>query len=375
MLFRLLPLGFVACFRWEKQKQSGKKANNLWQIMKKQISILFLILSLLGAEIGHCAQLDTMKLSGVILDQFKNDCTNIDVTTWAGYIADQCKSAANNGALVAAFDPLFQNDGNLKGLMNYSANRAELVKVESDIANVIFPPAAAVSNSAGSLLKNIASHLDDCEGIGNVREYVDQWSGYIASQCAGANDYTSLQTELVKLFSSDGNLTWLQYAKNRVVLADAAARIADEAYPSTKSDGDSVNLLSDVTVDNHSNVWAQVSVWTGAKFSTPYNISGNKLSTAGNTSDGYIELNLSSRYVLRQGQKASDIVWGDWGTLTPHDGQMHFVNPLAHMPDIDTRIGYLFRGSSAPTNYNASTIVGSSDFYADTSLGFPLWRY
>ena len=129
------------------------------------------------------------------------------------------------------------------------------------------------------------------------------------------------------------------------------------------------------------NIYGQFSVWTGAKFSNPYMIKGNALSAAGTSSDGYIELNLNSRYVLRQGDDASDIKWWwtDQSQAGPADeeefGHVHPVNPLIHFPDIDARFGYLFRGSSAPTNFNSSTVVGSADFYADTSIGVPLVRY
>ena len=123
------------------------------------------------------------------------------------------------------------------------------------------------------------------------------------------------------------------------------------------------------------NTWGDLSFWTGAKFSNPYVINGNSLKSAGNTSDGYIEIELSTRYILRDGPAAQDWLLGS----SPTDnrlpkGQVNFLKFWEYMPDIDSRIGYLFRGSSAPTNYSSSTIVGSADFYGDTSLGLPILR-
>jgi hypothetical protein len=104
----------------------------------------------------------------------------------------------------------------------------------------------------------------------------------------------------------------------------------------------------------------------------PYTISIvdgiGKLQPSSSSSDGYIELGLNSRYVTRGGT-SDDVLF--WGKVTSPNGKAHFFWPGDRFPDIDARVGYTFRGSSSPTNFNVSTVVGGSDVYGDTSVGFP----
>ncbi|HZV36458.1 MAG TPA: hypothetical protein VFB72_17915 [Verrucomicrobiae bacterium] len=125
----------------------------------------------------------------------------------------------------------------------------------------------------------------------------------------------------------------------------------------------------------------QISLWTGARMSTPYsiNVSNNtgRLGPAGTSTDGYIEFELNNRYVIRPAG-SSDLIFPFkclgglfTGTSTDTNGIPHFFSPLGRFPDIDARVGYTFRGNGSPTNFNVSTVAGGSDIYGDTSLGFP----
>jgi hypothetical protein len=128
------------------------------------------------------------------------------------------------------------------------------------------------------------------------------------------------------------------------------------------------------------NSWGWITFWSGAKLQNPYNIveSGGAATLANShaTTDGYIELNLNTRYVVRSG-KFDDLpaAWGAPPSPPPPPGSIHFVPFWREMPDIDAKIGYIFRGSSAPTNLSVATIVGSADLYSDVSVGWPLLRY
>jgi hypothetical protein len=128
----------------------------------------------------------------------------------------------------------------------------------------------------------------------------------------------------------------------------------------------------------YTNSWVDLSFWTGARFGSPYTINGTTktLTSSGNTSQGYLEINLNSRYVLRHGRDA-DIYEADTNLIRKfyfpwHPPGCGFSFP---MPDITASLGYVFSQSSGPSNYNASTIIGSSDFYLNASLGVPLLRY
>ena len=127
-------------------------------------------------------------------------------------------------------------------------------------------------------------------------------------------------------------------------------------------------------------------LWTGAKLENPYTIAVDTtaktatLQSAKTTTDGFIELNLNYSFAIRQGtdQQQDPFLWGadraKHGTVS-NSGFGQFVAPWIHFPDFNTSVGYVFRGSTASTNFSASTIVGGSDLYTAGSLGFPWWRY
>src|ERR1051325_3398591 len=142
------------------------------------------------------------------------------------------------------------------------------------------------------------------------------------------------------------------------------------------------------------NIWSYVTLWTGAKLENPYSITVDptnhtaKLQSADTKTDGYLELRLQYRFVDRVAADANDILI--WRKTDPQQGNKKVAETKARsypsgfawqwdgtypLPDIDTSIGYVFRKSSSPTNFNSSTIVGGSDLYVNGSLGFPYWRY
>jgi hypothetical protein len=195
----------------------------------------------------------------------------------------------------------------------------------------------------------------------------------------GATNYATLEANLESAFKKSEELGWTNNESN---LKQAAAALATkynpEATPLTKAaNADNQKPKAPIGEDPNTrhdtnDIWGHISIWTGAKFSNPYKIVGNQLSAAGSTSDGYIELNLSSRYVERSGTNTD---WSWSGTNRIAKGSIAFSPFWEYGPDIDTRLGYIFRGGGTPTNFVASTVVGSADFYGDTSIGLPLVRF
>ena len=129
-----------------------------------------------------------------------------------------------------------------------------------------------------------------------------------------------------------------------------------------------------------------VTLWTGAVIQNPYVISvppgatNGSLLKRGTKTDGYIELNFNYRFIQRQGggeqvDPFTSQWWDETRRTPPEDDFAGFVLPIAHFPDFNTSIGYVFRGGDAPTNFSSSTIAGGSDIYIDASVGFPFWRY
>jgi hypothetical protein len=130
------------------------------------------------------------------------------------------------------------------------------------------------------------------------------------------------------------------------------------------------------------NRFGTVWLFGGAKIDNPYSITVSNntatLSSGGPSTDGYLELYGTTRYVFREGRYEDPIAADYWSMHfreTTNDGKIHTVNPFGHMPDLQGRLGFVFRGKTSPTNFTSSAIVGSGDFYLDAGGGFPLLRY
>ena len=124
-----------------------------------------------------------------------------------------------------------------------------------------------------------------------------------------------------------------------------------------------------------------VSLWTGAKLDNPYTISSNGVGSGviqpnKTTTDGYIELRFDYSFISREGdaQALDPHIWDNNASYVPDDGTGHFIAPWYHLADFKMMVGYVFRGSSAPTNFDASAVVGSADLYSVAALGLPIWR-
>jgi hypothetical protein len=120
-------------------------------------------------------------------------------------------------------------------------------------------------------------------------------------------------------------------------------------------------------------------LFTGAKVENPYNISvpagggTGTLSPAQSTTDGYIEAMISARYVTRYTNSLLNNDFEGKGWISPLPFKVGTIS--GNMPDLQLQFGYVFRGSSAPTNFTVSTIAGGSDIYGEASMGFPCYRY
>jgi hypothetical protein len=134
-------------------------------------------------------------------------------------------------------------------------------------------------------------------------------------------------------------------------------------------------------------IWSYVTLWAGAKLENPYSITVDptnhtaKLQPVDAKTDGYLELRLRYRFVDIVAANAKQITVFSYNA-NKNLAERSYSGGFAWdwqggypLPDVDTAIGYVFRNSSAPTNFNSSTIVGGSDLYVTGSLGFPYWRY
>ncbi|MGD0259319.1 MAG: hypothetical protein ABSD29_05770 [Verrucomicrobiota bacterium] len=117
---------------------------------------------------------------------------------------------------------------------------------------------------------------------------------------------------------------------------------------------------------------------SGATFKGTYNVHVTNspagpegyLDNSGDNIVGFLEFDYISRYVFRQlqpGEVDHEYNHGNWFGFK-------LLEPWKHAPDIETRIGFTFANSTGPSNYTASTIVGSGDFYTDVRVGVPLFR-
>lgn len=127
--------------------------------------------------------------------------------------------------------------------------------------------------------------------------------------------------------------------------------------------------------------WGMIFLWGGARYENPYTISNtttNKKTTGtltpGNKStDGFLSLEGDLRYIFRTGIYEDEYLLDNPERHSQNAAQVFY--PGAVVPDVDFSLGYVFSGTSAPSNYSASTIAGSGDYSLNTTIGVPVIRY
>jgi hypothetical protein len=128
-----------------------------------------------------------------------------------------------------------------------------------------------------------------------------------------------------------------------------------------------------------SNSTWNVLIWAGATLENPYSITNGTLKPNNSTTTGFIQLELTHRYVVSGAADTKDeLYWSFPVQERRHDGEgtyCWFIPVLQLFPDLDFRVGYLFNGSSSPSNLTVSTIAGGSDVWSDNTVGFPFWRW
>jgi hypothetical protein len=204
---------------------------------------------------------------------------------------------------------------------------------------------------------------------------------YIAQQAAVATNYDSLNSTLVKIFSNDTNLTWLGWSTNSQVLTVDAVIIADQVFP-PPGEKPSPHYVTLRKHDPSPNNWGTVWLWAGEKLLNPYTISttnispGKKSGTIQNnntTTEPFLELQFNERYVVRSGDEYSGHHWEADSTIDILS--LPIQKFWDEIPDVDFSLGYLFAPGTGTNKLSIATIAGSSDIYAQTSLGLPILRY
>src|SRR5579859_7503187 len=281
----------------------------------------------------------------------------------AGIISqdDACLKSANRAELESNLKKALQKASEL----NWADNQIALTQVAKDVSSSLstttnatpapIVDAEKLARSIGASLKSSlpsSTHID-----------IEGEAGGIAAVCSVATNRDDLAERLEK-----------QLALNSTLQADLSATLRKRVAADTV-----LSLFPPEPAATHARIrenqtgspW-QIRVLAGARLDNPYAINvSNGLGTlqpSSSTSDGYIEFELNNRYVERAGDTDDLIIWGQ---PTRPNGKPHFFIPFGRFPDVDTRVGYTFRGSSSsPTNFNVSTVVGGSDIYGDTSVGF-----
>jgi len=149
--------------------------------------------------------------------------------------------------------------------------------------------------------------------------------------------------------------------------------------------------LADVGRHGTNNSWGSILLWIGARLDNPYSIditnvtvttktgtTTNKvasLKSGNSTTDGYVGFNVNLRYIFRSDRYEDEYWQKDPAWMKSKNGHLQLYDPFALTPDIDFSLGYAFTGSSAPSNYTASTVAGGGDISMDSSVGFPILRY
>ncbi|HTI70506.1 MAG TPA: hypothetical protein VMF06_11105 [Candidatus Limnocylindria bacterium] len=137
---------------------------------------------------------------------------------------------------------------------------------------------------------------------------------------------------------------------------------------STKTEKDT--KTTELPTLNSSTLFHSVAIAAGSYFLSPYSISLDSataptkatLDNSGSTTSPFIEFAFLNRCVLNPEATNFNIFDGD---------------DFAKLPqsiDIESHVGFTFRGSTQSTNFSASTIAGGGDFYGDFTFAAPLFR-
>jgi hypothetical protein len=203
------------------------------------------------------------------------------------------------------------------------------------------------------------------------------FGGYIAEQAGWTTNFNTLNSQLITTFSNDPAVAFLSWQTNGPTLTVDAAQIAWEAFPSPY-----VKPITPFPIlapaDPSSNSWGMVTLWVGEKLLNAYSITNTstagkpsgKLNPNNTSAQPFIEVDFNERYVMRSGQEYNESPW----ETDPADSSL-LRNPFGQIPDVNFSFGYVFGPGTGTNQLSISTIVGSSDIYADESVGLPILRY
>jgi len=204
---------------------------------------------------------------------------------------------------------------------------------------------------------------------------------FFAQRACGTTNSDQLSATLYAIFTNDAFLVSVGFTNNTQQLKLTTEEIANAWFPGPGGLRPS-GYPTFVTIDTNANNWGLVSLWGGYKLLNPYtisiptNVTKGTLKGNSTTSQPFIEIDVNERYVMRSGQEYSTPPWDcnsqlwDWHIL-----DLPVMNPFAQIPDINFSFGYIFAPGSSTTNLTLSTVAGSSDIYADSSVGLPILRY
>lgn len=337
----------------------------------KQIlwSIVCATLSLIALSLNSAAATFTSEdLSIKILSELTNAFPKLDPTTRgiaAGLIAGDpnCTSALSQSTFQQNLETALKAAANL----NWTKSPVTAAEVAKRISTTLYTPPLATPIDVQSLAKaldaSLTGSLPRLNSAAAARE-----AGQLAAQCSTAVDQNSLAGQLDNALAHDSRLPLAgNLALRDRIVADTVLAI----YPTATTQS---WLTRPPPKANATGSPWQISLWTGARIDSPYSIVVSNgvgtLKPSRSSSDGYIEIELNSRYVTRNGTADDILIW-PWAKHTIPGNGPNWMIPGDRMPDIDARMGYVFRNSSAPGSFDTSTVVGGSDLYGNTSVGFP----
>ena len=167
---------------------------------------------------------------------------------------------------------------------------------------------------------------------------------------------------------------------------------AAEPTQKTETVQSSLNKVANsIMHTNHTyeNSW----VWfeAGALQVNPYSISSGtngtlQLQKRSSSTDAYIDFHIMQRWVAAKSSlvektkhgETPDLFapwWGGESIRKTGAGVTGVAFPFSSWPDVDLSLGYVFRNSSGPSNYTATTVVGGGDFHGQVTFGFPFIRH
>jgi len=258
-------------------------------------------------------------------------------------------------------------------------NSDKIAKEISELVKVVEAAESATAGAEESAEAKAATNAAAAGAKASAMKDASQLAADAATKAEAATEAAAAAKSAAAKAAVNPDDTTAAAAK---ITTAAAAAAADQqaAVASTASEAASAKAFAPVTTNSNFRS-LPFFVTGGAEFQSPFavvvNGSHGTLTNAGNTTVAFVEFDYVNRYAGRVKDYAEDTnLYNEWcnSKSTLFGGYLQV--PWKHVPDYQVDVGFVFDNGNTVTNqsYNAQTLAGGGDFYADFGFGLPIWR-